>query len=119
MYPCMPLLNDTVLVDKNRRGVNAKLEIWREALESRRFSLSRSKKKHMKCNFSKRRGFSDSPMVMASFVVSHVCGSNPASPSPIIYLSKKLGKRKNKDEGIVNLDGLEISKIECFDILDQ
>lgn len=55
-------------------------------------------------------------MVMPFSVMSHVCGSNPASPSPIIYLSKKFGKRKNKDEGIVNLDGLEISKerVLCY-----
>lgn len=31
---CMLFANNIVLVDKTRRGVNAKLEIWRDALES-------------------------------------------------------------------------------------
>ena len=31
---------------------------------------------------------------MASFVVPHVCNSNPTSPSPTIYLSPKKGKEK-------------------------
>ena len=32
---------------------------------------------------------SDSLWAMTSFVVSYICGSNPTSPSPTIYLSQK------------------------------
>ena len=35
--PCFMLFADIVLVDKTRAGVNAKLELWRQTLESRGF----------------------------------------------------------------------------------
>ena len=41
-----------VLVDKSRDGVNAKLERWREALESKGFKISRIKTEYMNCNFN-------------------------------------------------------------------
>ena len=47
--------NDIVLVDETRAGVNAKLELWRQTLESRGFRLSRAKTKYMECKFSKQR----------------------------------------------------------------
>ena len=31
--------------------VNAKLKLWREALESKRLKISRNKTEYMKCNF--------------------------------------------------------------------
>jgi len=34
--------------------VNAKLEVWRQTLESRGFRLSRAKTEYMKCKFSKQ-----------------------------------------------------------------
>ncbi len=40
---------DIVLVDETRHGINVKLEIWRDSLESR---LSRIKTKYMECKFS-------------------------------------------------------------------
>ena len=39
----MLFANDIVLVDETRAGVNAKLELWRQTLESRDFRLSRAK----------------------------------------------------------------------------
>ena len=40
-----------MLVDESRTGVNQKLELWRETLESKGFRLSRNKTKYMICNF--------------------------------------------------------------------
>ena len=50
----MLFVDDIVLVDKTRAGVNAKLEFWRQTLESRGFSLRRAKTEYMECKFSKQ-----------------------------------------------------------------
>jgi len=52
---CMLFVDEIVLVDDTRAGVNTKLEIWRQTLESRGFKLSRAKIKYMECKFSKQR----------------------------------------------------------------
>jgi len=52
---CILFADDIVLVDEIRDGVNAKLELWRQTLESRGFRLSRAKTKYMECKFSKQR----------------------------------------------------------------
>ena len=44
--------DDIVLVDETREGINAKLELCRDTLESRDVRLSRFKTKYMKCGFS-------------------------------------------------------------------
>jgi hypothetical protein len=49
---CMLFADDVVLIDESREGVNAKLELWRETLESKGFKLSRSKTEYMHCDFS-------------------------------------------------------------------
>ena len=38
---------------ETRFRVNVKLEIWRDALESKNFGLSRTKTKYIECKFSK------------------------------------------------------------------
>jgi len=43
----MLFADDIVLVDETRVGVNAKLELWRQTLESRGFKLSRVKTEYM------------------------------------------------------------------------
>ena len=48
----MLFADDIVLVDELRDCVNAKLERWREALESKGFKISRTKTEYMNCNFS-------------------------------------------------------------------
>jgi hypothetical protein len=63
----MCFVDDIVLVDETRYRVNVKLEIWRDALESKGLQLSRTKKEYVE------------------------------------YMSKS----RNKDEGIVRLDGLK------------
>ena len=50
---CMLFADDIVLVDETRAGINAKLELWRQTLESRGFRLSRAKIEYMECKFSK------------------------------------------------------------------
>ena len=50
---CMSFADDIVLVNEMRAGVNAKLELWRQTLESRDFRLSRTKTEYIGCKFSK------------------------------------------------------------------
>ena len=52
---CMLFADDVVLVDDSRTGVNRKLELWRQTLESKGFRLSRSKTEYMMCGFSTTR----------------------------------------------------------------
>ncbi|KAG2582388.1 hypothetical protein PVAP13_6KG108005 [Panicum virgatum] len=48
---CMFFADDVVLVDESRAGVNRKLELWRQMLESKGFRLSRTKTEYMRCDF--------------------------------------------------------------------
>jgi hypothetical protein len=48
----MLFADDVVLIDESRIGVNHKLELWRQTLESKRFKLSRTKTEYMTCQFS-------------------------------------------------------------------
>jgi hypothetical protein len=43
------LADDVVLIDENIIGVNQKLELWRQTLESKGFRLSRTKTEYMRC----------------------------------------------------------------------
>jgi Reverse transcriptase (RNA-dependent DNA polymerase) len=49
---CMLFVDDVMLIDESRIGVNQKLELWRQTLESKGFKLSRTKTKYMRCQFS-------------------------------------------------------------------
>ena len=48
----MLFADDVVLVDESRTGVERKLEVWRNTLESKGFKLSRTKTEYMRCNFT-------------------------------------------------------------------
>jgi len=48
---CMLFTDDVVLVDESHAGVNRKLELWRQTLESKGFRLSRTKTEYMRCDF--------------------------------------------------------------------
>ncbi|GMP51562.1 hypothetical protein CsSME_00017746 [Camellia sinensis var. sinensis] len=50
-------LDDIVLVDETKEGVNTKLEIWRKALESKGFRISRTKTEYMECKFSNNSSY--------------------------------------------------------------
>ncbi|KAM3281283.1 hypothetical protein P3S67_028304 [Capsicum chacoense] len=52
---CMLFVDDIVLIDESRQGVNDKLEVWRQTLESKGFRLSRTKKEYLECKFSDSR----------------------------------------------------------------
>jgi hypothetical protein len=49
---CMLFIDDVVLVNESRTGVDQKLKLWRRTLEAKCFRLSRSKIEYMKCDFS-------------------------------------------------------------------
>ena len=49
---CMLFADDVVLVDETRVGVNRKLELWRQTLESKGFRISRTKTEYLRCDFS-------------------------------------------------------------------
>jgi hypothetical protein len=49
---CTLFAHDVVLIDDSRIGVNQKLELWRQTLESKCFRLSRIKTEYMRCQFS-------------------------------------------------------------------
>jgi hypothetical protein len=49
---CMIFVDDVILVDESRTGVDQKLELWRRTLEAKSFRLSRSKTEYMNCDFS-------------------------------------------------------------------
>ncbi|PWZ30103.1 hypothetical protein Zm00014a_011606 [Zea mays] len=48
---CMLFADDVVLVDESRDGVNRKLELWRQTLESKGFRICRTKTEYMRCDF--------------------------------------------------------------------
>jgi len=53
---CMLFVDDIVLIDESREGVNNKLERWRATLEAQGFRLSRSKTEYLHCSFSAEVG---------------------------------------------------------------
>ena len=48
---CMLFADDVVLVDESQAGVNRKLELWRQTLESKGFWVNRTKTEYMRCDF--------------------------------------------------------------------
>jgi hypothetical protein len=48
----MLFADDVVLIDDSRIGVNHKLKLWRQTLESKGFRFSRTKTEYMRCQFS-------------------------------------------------------------------
>ncbi|XP_009590790.2 uncharacterized protein [Nicotiana tomentosiformis] len=48
----MLFVDDIVLIDETRGGVNNRLEVWRYTLESKGFKLSRTKTEYLECKFS-------------------------------------------------------------------
>ncbi|KAK9140212.1 hypothetical protein Scep_009893 [Stephania cephalantha] len=51
----MLFADDIVLVDETKDGVNRKLELWRNTLESKGYKLSRMKTEYMHCEFRNTR----------------------------------------------------------------
>ena len=44
---CMLFADEIVLIDETRNGVNAKLEVWRQTLETKGLQLSRTKTEYL------------------------------------------------------------------------
>ena len=65
---CMLFADDVVLIDESRIGVDRKLELWRQTLESKGFRLSRTKTEYMRCEFSGVRS-EDGDVTLAGQVV--------------------------------------------------
>ena len=51
----MLFVDDIVLIDSTREGVNAKLETWRQALEIKDFRISKNKTEYIECHFSNNK----------------------------------------------------------------
>ncbi|XP_060184561.1 uncharacterized protein LOC132614183 [Lycium barbarum] len=49
---CMLFVVDIVLIDETLSGVNARLEVWRQTLESKGFRLSMTKTEYLGCKFT-------------------------------------------------------------------
>jgi Reverse transcriptase (RNA-dependent DNA polymerase) len=49
---CMLFADVVVLIDEDIIGVDHKLELWRQTLESKGFRLNRTKTEYMRCQFS-------------------------------------------------------------------
>ncbi|KAF3636096.1 putative protein-like [Capsicum annuum] len=52
---CMLFADNVVLINESRQGVNDKLEVWRQTLESKGFRLSRTNTEYLECKFSDSR----------------------------------------------------------------
>ena len=65
---CMLFADDVVLIDESKIGVDRKLELWRQTLESKGFRLSRIKTEYMRCEFSGVRS-EDGDVTLAGQVV--------------------------------------------------
>jgi len=65
---CMLFADDVVLIDESMIGVDRKLELWRQTLESKGFRLSRTKTEYMRCEFSGVRS-DDGDVTLAGQVV--------------------------------------------------
>ncbi|VFQ83658.1 unnamed protein product [Cuscuta campestris] len=69
---CMLFADDIVLIDDTREGLNDKLELWRLALETKGFRISRNKTKYMECRFSRRDTESEVEVRIDSHLVHKV-----------------------------------------------
>jgi hypothetical protein len=88
---CMLFADDVVLVDETMAGVNGKFELWKDALESKGFRISRTKTEYMMCNFS-MTGHEDG-------VVS-LDGQAVAKKETFRYLGLMLQKNGDIDEDV-------------------
>ncbi|VFQ90249.1 unnamed protein product [Cuscuta campestris] len=69
---CMLFADDIVLIDDTREGLNDKLELWRLALETKRFRISRNKTEYMECRSSGRETESEVEVRIDSHLVPKV-----------------------------------------------
>ncbi|XP_070017582.1 uncharacterized protein [Nicotiana sylvestris] len=58
-----------VLIDETRGGVNGRLEVWRQTLESKGFNLSRTTIEYVECKFSNLTGEAEVEVMLDSQVI--------------------------------------------------
>lgn len=51
----MLFADDVALINETRDGVNVKLELWRDVIESNGFKISQTRTKYVEYKFSKTR----------------------------------------------------------------
>ena len=51
-------------MDRIRSGINAKLEIWQDVVESKNFQLSMTKIEYRECKFSKSRNKNERAIIL-------------------------------------------------------
>ncbi|XP_060182381.1 uncharacterized protein LOC132612053 [Lycium barbarum] len=66
---CMLFADDIVLIDESRSSVNARLEVWRQTLESKGFKLSRTKTEYLECKFSNESEVEDEDVQLDTQVI--------------------------------------------------
>ena len=62
----MLFVDDIVLIDETKSRVNAKLDVWREVLESKGFKINRTKIEYIKYNFSKNKNTNEETVKITS-----------------------------------------------------
>ena len=60
----MPFVEDIVVVNGIRSGINAKLEIWQDNVESKNFWLSMTKIEYIEYKFSKSRNKNERAVIL-------------------------------------------------------
>jgi hypothetical protein len=88
---CMLFAADVMLVDETMAGVNGKLELWKDALESKGFRISRTKTEYMMWDFS-MTGHEDGVVSLDGQVV--------AKKETFRYLGSMLLKDADIDEDV-------------------
>ncbi|KAH0664891.1 hypothetical protein KY285_026097 [Solanum tuberosum] len=66
---CMLFADDIVLIDETRDRVDARLEVWRQTLESKGFRLSRTKTEYVGCKFSDALDEADGDVRLATQII--------------------------------------------------
>ncbi|WMV15276.1 hypothetical protein MTR67_008661 [Solanum verrucosum] len=66
---CMLFADNIVLIDETRDRVNARLEVWRQTLESKGFKLSRTKTEYLGCKFSDALEEADMEVRLATQII--------------------------------------------------
>ena len=88
----MLCVDDIVLIDETREGVNTKLEWWRDTLEAKGFRLSKPKPEYLHCRFSANEDDVANEIVIEGAVIPRV--------ERFKYLGSIIQENEEIDEGI-------------------
>nr|XP_016496967.1 PREDICTED: uncharacterized protein LOC107815839 [Nicotiana tabacum] len=99
---CMLFADDKVLIDEIRDGVNARLEVWRQTLESKGFKMSRTKTEYLECKFSDGTLEADVDVKLDTLVIP--------KRSSFKYLGSIIHGNEDNDENITHRIGIGCMK---------